>query len=58
MLSDFERGQILAYINILMPLHRSANKVEHSKTVNFNFLQNPTIYASTKSAERPRILLK
>lgn len=53
MLCDYKRGQILAYSNIGISIQRISNKYKRSKTTLFNFLQNSTIYITTKSAGRP-----
>lgn len=58
MISDFEKVQILAHNNITMSLQSTADKIKHSKTVIFNFLQNPTTYGTAKSTGRPGILSK
>lgn len=52
LLSDFERDQILAYKIIGMSLERIAVKSQRSKTIIFNFLQNPTTYGTEKCTGR------
>lgn len=47
-----KRRQILPYNNIRMSLNGISDKTKHSKTIIFNFLQNPTFHRLAKSIGR------
>lgn len=55
--SDFDRGQILAYKNIVMTLQRISDKIRCCNSVTFNFSQITSINSTTKISRRWRVNL-
>lgn len=57
-LSDFEKGQIVAFRQCGLSGREISKRIKRSKTVVYNFLKNPEMYGMKKRTGRPEILTR